>query len=102
MRIENHPILDFPEKKKIKFFFNGEEIHGLEGDTVAGALHALDVKVLGKSIFMHRPRGFFCAIGNCSSCNMTVDGHVNVKTCITPLKEGMDVRSQDGWGEVKW
>jgi len=40
-----------------------------------------------------RPRGFYCAIGNCGSCNMTVNGILNVKTCMTPLEAGMIVES---------
>ena len=100
MRIEKHPILDFEKKAEIHFTFNGQPVTGYEGDTVASALHAADVRVLGHSIFLHRPRGFYCAIGNCSSCMMVVDGVPNVKTCITPLREGMDVRTQEGLGVV--
>lgn len=100
MRIEQHPILDFEKGKKIKFIFNGKEVEGYEGDTIASALHALDVKVLGESHFKHRPRGFYCAIGNCSSCMMVVDGEPNVKTCITELKSGMVVEIQLGMGGI--
>ncbi|NLJ58838.1 MAG: (2Fe-2S)-binding protein [Tissierellia bacterium] len=100
MRIEEHPILNFDKKKKIKFFFNGQSVEGYEGDTIASALHAAGVKVLGKSLFLHRPRGFYCAIGNCSSCLMTVNGVANVKTCVTDLEEGMNVEIQEGKGEI--
>ena len=100
MRIEEHPILDFHKDKKISFTFNGETLEGYEGETIAAALHASGVKVLGKSLFTHRPRGFYCAIGNCSSCQMTVDGVPNVKTCITELKAGMEVKVQTNKGEL--
>lgn len=102
MRIEKHPILEFEKRRKIKFTFNGEEIEGYEGETIAAALHAAGVKVLGKSIFKHRPRGFYCAIGNCSSCNMIVDGEPNVRTCITELRDGMVVETQYGKGVIKY
>lgn len=98
MRIVKHPILDFPEKKEIEFEFEGTILHGYEGDTIASALHANGIKKLSESIVLHRPRGFYCAIGNCSSCHMIVDGVPNVKTCITPLKAGMVVRLQSGKG----
>lgn len=100
MRIENHPILEFNKGNEIKFYFNGEEMLGYESDTIASALHALGVRVLGESIFKHRPRGFYCAIGNCSSCFMTVNGEPNVRTCIVPLKEGMRVEVQKGKGKI--
>ncbi len=100
MRIENHPVLDFNRGKRIKFTFNGREVEGYEGETIAAALHAAGVKVLGKSLFLHRPRGFYCAIGNCSSCLMVVDGVPNVKTCTTDLVEGMVVQTQEGKGVI--
>ncbi len=100
MRIEEHPILDFKKGKRIKFTFNGQEIEGYEGETIAAALHAAGVKVLGKSLFLHRPRGFYCAIGNCSSCLMVVNGIANVKTCVTDLQEGMEVETQVGKGVI--
>lgn len=101
MRIEEHPILEFEkERKKIHFTFNDRPVYGYEGDTIASALHALGVKGLSHSIKLNRPRGFYCAIGNCSSCHMIVDGVPNVKTCITLLKEGMDVKVQTNKGEL--
>ncbi|MGD9605310.1 MAG: (2Fe-2S)-binding protein [Bacilli bacterium] len=100
MRIKQHPILEFPERKQIAFTFNGALVYGYEGDTIASALQALNIKKFSESIKLHRPRGFYCAIGNCSSCQMTVDGVPNVKTCITMLKEGMVVVSQINRGEL--
>ena len=100
MRIENHPVLDFSNRKKIGFTFNGKAMYGYEGDTIASALHAQGIKHLSYSIHKNRPRGFYCAIGNCASCNMVVDGIPNVRTCITPLKEGVDVRIQYGKGHL--
>ncbi len=100
-RIENHPIIEVPIRKKIKFFYNNKVYYGFEGDTVASALHAAGITQLSKSIKHHRPRGFFCAIGNCSSCFMRVDGKPNVKTCVEPLREDMKVESQEGRGSIK-
>lgn len=100
-RITVHPILNFPPKKKVKFTFEGEEIEGFEGEPIAAALVANGFYELRESINLHRPRGFFCAIGNCSSCLMVVDGMPNVRTCITPLREGMKVEIQRDKGVLK-
>lgn len=101
MRIKEHPILNFKEEKKvIHFTFNDQPVSGFEGDTIASALHALGIKKLSESMNHKRPRGFYCAIGNCSSCSMIVDGVPNVRTCITLLKEGMDVKVQTNKGEL--
>ena len=100
MRIEKHPILQFKRAKKVSFTFDGREMAGYEGETITAALVARGVLTLSTSIKLDRPRGFFCGIGRCSSCNMVVDGVPNVRACVTPLREGMDVRTQTGRGEI--
>jgi predicted molibdopterin-dependent oxidoreductase YjgC len=97
-RIVNHPILDFPDRKRVRFTWQGKEMWGFEGEPIAAALHAAGVKVLHRSHKSRRPRGFFCAIGNCSSCLVVVDGVPNVRACIEKLTEGMRVESQIGVG----
>lgn len=101
LRIEAHPVLEFPKRKKVKFYFEGKEFEGYEGEPIAAALHAAGVKMLRRSPHKNRARGFFCAIGRCSSCIMEVDGEINTMTCITPLKEGMQVKMQKGHGEIE-
>ena len=44
------------------------------------------------------PRGLFCGIGQCTDCMMQVNGIPNVRTCITPVEDGMQVEVQDGLG----
>ncbi len=95
MRIKQHPVIDFPKRKKLKFRYNKKQLEGEEGDTIASALHAAGVRTLTKSLKYDSPRGFFCGIGKCSSCLMRVNGIPNVRTCIAPLKEGISVEMQD-------
>lgn len=100
MRITEHPILDFQAGRKVKFYFNQQELEGLEGETIAAALHANGIRVMRESIHLHRPRGLFCNIGNCSSCLMVVDGVPNVRVCVEKLRAGMQVEPQKGKGEL--
>ncbi len=93
MRITEHPILQFNRQREITFFYNGHKIKAFEGETIASALHAAGVKVLSHSVKYNRPRGFFCGIGKCSSCLMRVNGVPNIRTCITPVEDGMVVES---------
>lgn len=101
MRIHEHPVLDFKKGREVEFTCNGDTIKGFEGETIAAALHAAGIKVLSHSIENHRPRGFYCAIGNCSSCLMEVNDVPNVRICTEPLEAGMVVKSQSGKGEIK-
>jgi predicted molibdopterin-dependent oxidoreductase YjgC len=97
-RIEDHPILDFPARKEVTFTWEGKELRGFEGEPIAAALHAAGIKVLHTSHKSGKPRGFFCAIGNCSSCLVVVDGVPNVRACTEKLREGMRVQRQVGTG----
>lgn len=96
-RIKEHPILGIVEKGRlVKFTFDGNEMEGCEGEPIAAALKAAGVKVHRYTKKEHEPRGIFCAIGRCTDCVMVVDGVPNVRTCITPLRAGMEVKTQYG------
>ena len=41
----------------LTFRFNGRSLPGLQGDTLASALLANDVRIVGRSFKYHRPRG---------------------------------------------
>lgn len=96
MRIEKHPVLgEFQKGKLVSFTMDGKTLQGYEGEPISVALKAAGIMV-------HRhtkkglPRGIFCAIGRCTDCVMVVDGKPNVRTCVTPLAEGMVVQTQYG------
>lgn len=96
-RIEEHPILGAPEKgRMVTFSFDGKEIEGYEGEPIAAALKAAGVMVHRYTQKEHKPRGIFCAIGRCTDCVMVVNGKPNIRTCVTPLEEGMQVCTQYG------
>ena len=97
MRIQEHPILgEYKKGKPVRFTFDGKNITGYEGESIAAALKAAGVMIHRYTAKRHRPRGIFCAVGRCTDCVMIVDGQPNVRTCVTELKEGMDVKTQHG------
>ncbi|MEE3393942.1 MAG: (2Fe-2S)-binding protein [Lachnospiraceae bacterium] len=102
MRIREHPILgEIPKGRKVTFTHDGQTLTGYEGEPIAEALHAAGVMVHRYTAKMHKPRGIFCAIGRCTDCVMIVNGEPNVRTCMTPLKEGMVVETQYGTSAKK-
>ena len=58
-RLDNVGMVN--RNKKISFKFNGKKYLGYEGDTIASALIANGVHLIGRSFKYHRPRGFFGA-----------------------------------------
>jgi len=101
VRIANHPILGKPEEQKeVSFSYNGSSMTGYEGEPIMTALRAAGIKVHRYTLRDHRPRGVFCAIGRCTDCVMVVNGTPNVRTCVTPLEEGMTIQTQYGVSKI--
>ncbi len=98
-RIEKHPILgDLPERRDVTIYLDGRPYPAKEGDMIAAALIANGVSTLRYTKNEHKPRSIFCGIGRCTDCVMIVDGKPNVRTCITPVRDGMQIRTQEGTG----
>ena len=91
LRIEKHPILEFKRGKRITFQFEGKQVVAYENESIAAALFASGVKVLSRSKRFNKPKGWFCGIGKCCSCQMRVNGIPNVRTCVVPVREEMNV-----------
>ena len=85
-----------PERKMVHFTYDGKQLEGYEGEPIAASLKVAGVMTHRYTAKRHEPRGIFCAIGRCTDCVMVVNGQPNVRTCITPLEEGMVVETQYG------
>jgi NADPH-dependent 2,4-dienoyl-CoA reductase/sulfur reductase-like enzyme/Fe-S-cluster-containing hydrogenase component 2/bacterioferritin-associated ferredoxin len=94
-RITKHPILEIPARKEITFTWNGEKLAGYEDEMIASALMANDIHIFGHHAKDRSPQGIFCANGQCSQCLVMADG-LPVKSCMTPLREGMVVEPIEG------
>ena len=84
----------------VAFEFNGRQVRGFEGDTVASALYASGLRIFSRGFKYHRSRGLLCVAGNCPNCLMTVDGVPNVRTCTERVTDGMRVQQQNAWPSV--
>ncbi|MDD3875950.1 MAG: FAD-dependent oxidoreductase [Bacteroidales bacterium] len=80
-KIEKHPIIEIKNTPEVKFLFNGIEVTGNKGFTIAAALHQSGFSVHSHSI-KNRTRSLECGIGKCGACEMLVDGEVK-RICIT-------------------
>ncbi|MDY0096596.1 MAG: (2Fe-2S)-binding protein [Candidatus Vecturithrix sp.] len=101
-RIVHHPILqDDQRTRKVRITVNGVEIEAYEGEMIAAALIANGIDVFRYTQRQHQPRGVYCGIGRCTDCVMIVNGIPNVRTCVTPVEEGMVIETQHGVGNWK-
>lgn len=85
----------------VTFRFDGRAVAAFEGETLGAALHAAGERVLMRSIKYHRPRGLFCNVGKCANCLVRVDGTPNVRACVTPVRDGMVVETQNAFPSAR-
>jgi sarcosine oxidase, subunit alpha len=100
MRLDRLPTLRINPSKTCALHYNGKTFSGVDGDTVATALYANGVRVFGRSLKYHRPRGLYSLDGECSNTCMAVDGIPNVRAENTPAKTGMHVAAQNVQGSA--
>lgn len=78
---------------------DGAEVRAYEGESIAAALIASGRRFTRWTARTGEPRGYFCGMGVCQDCLVTVDGLPNVRACVTPARDGMRVESQRGLGD---
>jgi NADPH-dependent 2,4-dienoyl-CoA reductase/sulfur reductase-like enzyme/Fe-S-cluster-containing hydrogenase component 2 len=98
--MKSHPILDIESEPDIvRFNFNGTPVISKKGEMISSALFAQGIHIFGHHHKDGSPQGIYCANGQCAQCLVLVDG-IPVKSCITPVEEGMEVRSMEGLPEL--
>ena len=83
----------------MEFTFNGHVMEGREGEVLSSALFANGIHIFGHHHKDGGAQGIYCANGQCSQCALIIDG-VPLKSCIVPLKEGMELHSVEGLPEL--
>ncbi|WP_440916166.1 sarcosine oxidase subunit alpha family protein [Candidatus Pelagibacter sp.] len=92
--------------KAIEFKFNGKKYIGYEGDTLASALLANGIHLIGRSFKYHRPRGFFGAGVDEPNAKMQVEingcSEPNINATEIELVNGLSATSQNCWPSVNF
>ena len=100
-RLPPHPSQIIDRSRPINFKYEGKQVLGYAGDTVASALYASGIDIFGRSFKYHRPRGLLCVSGRCPNCMMNVDGTPNVRACACAASDSMNVKGQNAWPSVE-
>jgi glycine/D-amino acid oxidase-like deaminating enzyme/thioredoxin reductase/Fe-S-cluster-containing hydrogenase component 2/bacterioferritin-associated ferredoxin/ferredoxin len=88
-KITTHPIIDIQPAETTTFLYEGKEITGEKGFTIAAALHQAGFPIHSHSL-KNRERSLECGIGKCGACEMLVDGQVK-RICITKVDNVKEV-----------
>ncbi len=86
--------------RRLRFTFDGREYTGLQGDTLASALLANGVHLVGRSFKYHRPRGFLSAGAEEPNALVTVSRNAarytpNLAATEVELYDGLVAESQN-------
>ena len=90
----------------LNFKFDGKSFAGFAGDTLASALIANDVHLMGRSFKYHRPRGVISA--GSSEPNALVElregarKEANTRATMIELYDGLVARSQNRWPSLNF
>jgi hypothetical protein len=80
------------------FTCDGAPVMGVRGEPLAAAIIAAGIRVFRTMPRFGDPRGGYCMIGRCADCQVIVDGIPGVRACVTPVRAGIEVRTQQGLG----
>jgi len=87
--------------RPLSFRFDGAHYSGFAGDTLASALLAAGVRLVGRSFKYHRPRGVLTAGSEEPNALVELRGGArrepNTRATVAELYEGLDARSQNRW-----
>ena len=92
--------------RPLGFSFDGKTYQGYEGDTLASALIANNVKVVARSFKYHRPRGILSAGSEepCALMQMEQGGYSDPdnRATVVELYDGLKAASQNAWPSVNF
>jgi len=83
--------------RPVQILVDGTPLAAFEGETIAAALLAQDIVTFRHTAKRSQPRGLYCGMGICYDCLVTVNGVHNVRACMTPVEDGMNVETQAEW-----
>ncbi|MEM9590751.1 MAG: sarcosine oxidase subunit alpha family protein [Pseudomonadota bacterium] len=92
--------------KTVSFQFDGQHLEGHPGDTLASALLANGIRLVGRSFKYHRPRGILTA--GSEEPNALVELRTgtrrepNTRATTIELYDGLDAASQNRWPSLKY
>jgi sarcosine oxidase, subunit alpha len=104
LRTPSGGIID--RSRPLRFTFDGKPFEGLAGDTLASALLANGVHLVGRSFKYHRPRGILASGSEEPNALVTVSRDAarytpNLRATQVELYDGLTAQSQNRWPSLE-
>lgn len=77
----------------VELSINGRMLRALAGVSVAAVLAQAGVPA--RRSVSGQPRAPLCGMGVCFECRVRIDGQAHVRACLTTVREGMKVETDD-------
>jgi predicted molibdopterin-dependent oxidoreductase YjgC len=87
---------DADARPAVTIYLDGAPVGAREGDTVSAAMLAAGVGRTRTTPVSGAPRLPYCMMGVCFDCLMEIDGVPNRQACQVRVRDGMQVRRQEG------
>ncbi|MGE7416729.1 sarcosine oxidase subunit alpha family protein [Methylobacterium tarhaniae] len=92
--------------RPVRFTFNGRTVEGVHGDSIASALLANGIHLVGRSFKYHRPRGILSHGSDEPSALLSVDrgpGRIdpNNRASVVEARDGLKTLSQNHWPSLE-
>ncbi len=105
LRVKTSKFID--ETTRVSFKFNGSNYYGYKGDTLASALIANGIHLVGRSFKYHRPRGIMTAGSEEPNAivqlnNNSARSEPNVRATEVEIYDGLEASSQNCWPSVNF
>ena len=75
----------------VTVWINSRKVSAFEGELLHAVLLSAGYRQLRKSVSGTEHRGFFCGMGVCFECLVTIDDIPQQRACITEVYDGMKV-----------
>jgi sarcosine oxidase subunit alpha len=91
MKLPDLRISSIERKTPVTVWVNGRRVTAYEGEPLHAVLLTAGYRELRKSISETEHRGFFCGMGVCYECLVTVDNNLQQRACVMEVYDGMRV-----------
>lgn len=85
----------------VEIILNGQKVQVQQGTSVAAMALTQGLRYTRTTPISDSKRAPFCMMGVCYECLMIIDGIANQRACVTYVKQGMTIDTQQGVGSDK-
>ena len=92
MKLPDLRLSSIERKTPVTVWVNDRRVTAYEGEPLHAVLLAAGYRELRTSVSETEHRGFFCGMGVCYDCLVTINDVPNQRACMTPVEDCMEIQ----------